>query len=180
MIDMNMSYALLLWWQRVLELFGKHKLLDTRGLTTDIPFNAMWPYHMAFTITKNVKITINFFSGGWWLTCYRKMHISLSAQSVLPAVVVAPTINHTTHGWYCTPLLSHTQYSLRIGLKLICMFFSNIHYLLTIRRYMYLKIPETVHPNGPNTTHSPTHCIDVSDLADFIHLSDKFRKNCKY
>ena len=108
-----------------------------------------------------------------------QMHLSLSAQSVLSAAVVAPTINHTTHGWYCTPLLSHTQYSLRIGLKLICMFFSNIHYLLTIRRYMYLKIPETVHPNGPNTTHSATHCIDVSDPADFIHLSDKFRKNCK-
>ena len=24
----------------------------TCGLTTNIPFNAMWPYHMAFTITE--------------------------------------------------------------------------------------------------------------------------------
>ena len=49
-----------------------------------------------------------------------QMHISLSAQCVLPAAVVAPTINHATHGWYCTPLLSHTHHSFRIGLKLIC------------------------------------------------------------
>ena len=31
-----------------------------------------------------------------------------------------------------------------------------------------MEMPKTVHPNRPNTTHSPKHCINVSDLADFI------------
>ena len=53
----------------------------------------------------------------------------------------------------------------------------NNHYLLSCPRYMYLNLPKTVHPNRPNTTDSPKHCIDDSDRADFIHLSDRFLNN---
>ena len=64
-------------------------------------------------------------------------------------------------------------------LKLTCMFFSNLHFLLSCPRYMYLKMPKKVRPGRPTTTttHSPKHCINVSYLADFICLSDRFLNN---
>ena len=52
------------------------------------------------------------------------------------------------------------------GLKLTLMFCSNLHYLLSCPRHMYLKMPKTVHPNTRNTIHSLKHCINVSNLAD--------------
>ena len=97
---------------------------------------------------------------------------SLSAQYVLPAAVVAPTINNTTHGFLSTPLLPHTHNTVW-GLKLtLHIFFSNVHYLLSCQRYMYLEMPKTVHPNRPYTTRPNTALM--LDLGNFIRLSDSF------
>ena len=84
----------------------------------------------------------------------------LGAKSILPAVVVAPTINHTTHGCLIvhTTTATHTAQFEDF----------NIHYLLSCPIYMFLNLPKTVHPNRPNTTDSLKHCIDDSDPADLI------------
>ena len=78
--------------------------------------------------------------------------------------------------WLIVHTTTATHNTVR-GLKLICMFFFDIHYLLSCPRYMHLNLPTTVHPNRPNTTDLPKHCIDVSDPADFIRLSDMFLNN---
>ena len=61
---------------------------------------------------------------------------------------------------------------------------TNLHFLLSCPRYQqirysHLKMPKTIQPNPdrPTTTHSPKHCINVSNLADFVRLSDRFLNN---
>ena len=70
----------------------------------------------------------------------------------------------------------HTHNTVR-WLKLTCMFFSNLHFLLAFPRDMYLKMTKTVRPGRPTTTHLPKHCINIGDLSDFICLSHRFLYN---
>ena len=65
----------------------------------------------------------------------------LNAQYVLPAAVMAPTINHTTHGWLSTLLLPHTQHSLRTNGLLVGYFIitSKIAAKLLLSYYQNLK-----------------------------------------
>ena len=37
-----------------------------------------------------------------------------------------------------------------------------------------MYVPNTVRPNRPNTTLLPKHRINISDIGDFIRLSDRF------